>query len=92
MPEDDYAQESACQEIDDEFWNVIQNNAVANRGYNTAKNLRLGEEDCLRCAVIALAQMNKRAMSIITDAIMHGMPITQEVADVRNEIVGANTI
>ena len=33
MPEDDYAQESACQEIDDEFWNVIQNNAVAKLYY-----------------------------------------------------------
>ena len=77
-------------EINDEFRHVIQNNAVANRGYNMAKDLRLGEEDCLRCAVIALAKMNDRAMAVITDAIIHGMPMTKEVADVRKEIVGVN--
>ena len=34
-----------------------------------------------------LKGLNKRALAIITDAIMHGMPITPEVADVRNQIV-----
>jgi hypothetical protein len=29
----------------------------------------------------------KLAMAIITEAIMHGMPITEEVAALRNEIV-----
>ena len=28
-----------------------------------------------------------RALEIIVNAIMHGMPVTQEVADVRNEIL-----
>lgn len=45
----------------------------------------------LACSLIAEVERQdallKRAMAIITDAIMHGMPITQEVADVRNEIV-----
>ena len=34
-----------------------------------------------------LRELNKRAQAIITEAIMHGMPITEEVAAVRNEIV-----
>lgn len=32
----------------------------------------------------------RRAMAIITDAIMHGMPITKEVAAVRDAIVVDN--
>lgn len=32
-----------------------------------------------------------RAMAIIADAIMHGMPVTDEVAAVRNEICGVAT-
>lgn len=48
-----------------------------------------------RCAfeIHGLEQTNKefkvllhRALVIIADAIMHGMPITEEVADVRNAI------
>lgn len=35
----------------------------------------------------ALRTLTRRALSIITDAILHGMPITEEVAAVRNEIV-----
>lgn len=38
-----------------------------------------------------ICDLNKRALAIITDAIMHGMPITEEVAAVRNEIVGAGS-
>lgn len=34
------------------------------------------------------AELLERALTIISDAIMHGMPITKEVAAVRNEIVG----
>lgn len=34
------------------------------------------------------AELLERALAIISDAIMHGMPITKEVAAVRNEIVG----
>jgi len=34
-----------------------------------------------------LRSLNSRAMNIIAEAIMHGMPITEEVAAVRNEIV-----
>jgi hypothetical protein len=30
----------------------------------------------------------QRALAIIVDAIMHGMPVTQEVADIRNAICG----
>lgn len=33
----------------------------------------------------------RRSLAIIADAIGHGMPITEEVAAVRNEIVGATT-
>ena len=33
------------------------------------------------------SELNKRALAIISDAIMHGMPVTEEVADVRNQIV-----
>jgi hypothetical protein len=33
------------------------------------------------------SELNKRALAIIADAIMHGMPVTEEVADVRNQIV-----
>lgn len=35
--------------------------------------------------------LNKRALAIISDAIVHGMPVTQEVADVRNAIMEATT-
>lgn len=35
-----------------------------------------------------LRNLNNRALAIITGAIMHGMPVTEEVAAVRNEIVG----
>lgn len=34
-----------------------------------------------------LRDLNRRALGIISDAIMHGMPITPEVAAVRNAIV-----
>ena len=34
-----------------------------------------------------LRVLNQRAMAIIADAIVHGMPITEEVSAVRNEIV-----
>lgn len=34
-----------------------------------------------------LEDLNRRAQAIITDAIMHEMPVTKEVAAVRNGIV-----
>lgn len=45
------------------------------------------ENDELKAEVERLRALTVRAMSIITNAIMHGMPITEEVAAVRNEIV-----
>lgn len=36
-----------------------------------------------------LRTLNKRALAIITDAVMHGLPVSEEVAAVRNAIVGA---
>lgn len=77
------------QELEDMFRECMQKNVPAQRGYNAARNCGLNEEMRLKAAVIQLTAMNKRAMAIITDAIMHGMPITPEVADVRNQIVGA---
>lgn len=74
-------------ELEDKFRECMLKNVVARRGYDAAKSFGLSEEYRLKAAVIQLTELNKRAMSIITDAIMHGMPITQEVADVRNEIV-----
>ncbi len=78
------------QELEDKFLEVMQNNVPARRGYDAAKALGMDEESRLKAAIIQLTEMNRRAMAIITDAIMHGMPISKEVADVRNQIVGAS--
>lgn len=77
-------------EVEARFTEVMVNNVAARRGYDAAKSFGMDEEMRLKAAIIQLTEMNKRAMSIITDAIMHGMPITEEVADVRNQIVGAS--
>lgn len=77
------------QELEEKFRECMKNNVPAQRGYDAAKACGLDEEMRLKAAVIQLTEMNRRAMAIITDAIMHGMPITPEVADVRNQIVGA---
>jgi len=76
-------------ELEDKFCEAMRNNVAAKRGYDAAKSFGMSEEQRLKAAVIQLTELNKRAMAIITDAIMHGMPITEEIADVRNEIVGA---
>lgn len=72
------------------FIDCMCNNIPARCGYDAAEAAGMQEEMRLKAAIIQLTQMNKRAMAIITDAIMHGMPITKEVADVRNQIVGAS--
>jgi hypothetical protein len=77
-------------ELEDKFRECMQNSVPARRGYDAAKSFGLDEESRLKAAIIQLTEMNKRAMAIITDAIMHGMPITPEVADVRNQIVGSS--
>lgn len=77
-------------ELEDKFRECMLNNVAARAGYDAAKSFGMSEEQRLKAAVIQLAELNKRAMAIITDAIMHGMPITEEVADVRNQIVGAS--
>ena len=41
----------------------------------------------LQAGIERLTELNTRALAIIADAIMHGMPITGEVAAVRNAIV-----
>lgn len=48
----------------------------------------MSEINRLRAENQRLADLNRRALAIIADAIMHGMPITPEVAAVRNEILG----
>ncbi len=87
MPEEQPAHQD---ELDAKFLEVMQNNVPASRGYDAAKSFGLDEESRLKAAIINLTEMNHRAMAIITDAIMHGMPISPEVADVRNQIVGAS--
>lgn len=76
-------------ELEEKYQDVMRNSAVARCGYDTAQKFQLDEECRLKAAIIQLAELNKRAMVIISSAIMHGMPITEEVADVRNKIVGA---
>ena len=44
----------------------------------------------LREEVERLQSLSRRAVAIIADAICHGMPITREVADVRNQILGSS--
>ena len=44
----------------------------------------------LREEVERLQALGRRAVAIIADAICHGMPITQEVADVRNQILDSS--
>jgi len=78
-------------ELEDKFRECMLNNVAARTGYDAEKSFGVSEEQRLKAAVIQLTKLNKRAMSIITDAIMHGMPVTEEVADVRNQIVGANS-
>lgn len=77
-------------ELDGKFRECMLNNVPARRGYDTAKSFGMDEESRLKAAIIQLTEMNKRAMAIIADAIMHGMPISEEVADVRNQIVGSS--
>ncbi len=77
-------------ELEAKYTDSMVNNVAARRGYDAAKSFGMNEELRLKAAVIQLTELNKRAMSIITNAIMHGMPITEEVADVRNQIVGAS--
>ena len=77
-------------ELELKFMESMLNNVPARRGYDAAKSFGLDEEMRLKAAIIQLTEMNKRAIAIITDAIMHGMPISKEVADVRNQIVGAS--
>lgn len=78
-----------ADELEDRFREVMLNNVAAKRGYDAAKSFGMTEEQRLKAAVIQLADLNNRAMAIIVDAVMHGMPITKEVADVRNKIVGS---
>ncbi len=87
MPRDERVYE---EELEDKFRECMQNNVPARRGYDTAKSFGLSEEYRLKAAIIQLTEMNRRAMAIIADAVVHGMPITPEVADVRNQIVGAS--
>jgi hypothetical protein len=77
-------------ELEEKFCECMQNNVPARRGYDAAKSFGLDEESRLKAAIIQLTEMNRRAMAIIADAIMHGMPISEEIADVRNQIVGAS--
>jgi hypothetical protein len=74
-------------ELGEKFRQVIVNNAAARRGYDAAKSFGMNEEMRAKAAVIQLAELNQRAMAIIADAILHGMPITKDVAEVRNQIV-----
>lgn len=77
-------------QLEGKYQEVMRNSAPARHGYDTAEQFQLDEECRLKAAIIQLAELNNRAMAIISDAIMHGMPITEEVADVRNQIVCSN--
>lgn len=77
--------ESKCRE-------VLRNNAAARQIYITAQRAGMSEAQCLRAVIVQLAELNQRAMTIIADAIMHGMPITAEVAAVRNQLVMASSM
>jgi hypothetical protein len=44
------------------------------------------EVDRLRARIAELEALCDSALAIIADAIVHGMPVTQRVADVRNQI------
>jgi len=72
-------------ELEEKFRNVMANSAVARRGYDAAKSYGMNEEMRAKAAVIQLAELNNRAMAIIADAILHGMPITKEVAELRTQ-------
>lgn len=79
----------AEMELEGKFHEIITSNTAVRHGYDSAKSFGLNEEMRLKAAVVVVAELNKRALAIIANAIMHGMPITQEVADVRNQIVGS---
>ena len=51
-----------------------------------ARSLEVANQQAM-AEIVRLQILNRRALAIITDAIMHGMPITPEIADVRNQIV-----
>jgi hypothetical protein len=73
---------------DDKFLELLLTNSAVRQCYDAATLSGLSEEQRLKAVIVALADLNKRAMSIIAAAAVYGgMPITQEVADVRNEIV-----
>lgn len=91
MFDEQYEEPRAEMELEDKFREIMQNSVAVRHGYDSAKSFGLNEEMRLKAAVIVVAELNKRAQAIITDAIMHGMPITEEVADVRNQIVGATS-
>lgn len=61
-------------------FNHVDNLALACRAY-------LDHIDRLQAENQRLTDLNRRALAIIADAIMHGMPITEEVAAVCNGIV-----
>ena len=89
MFDEQYEEPRAELELEDKFSEVMQNNAAVRHGYDSAKSFGLNEEMRLKAAVIVVAELNTRALAIIADAICRGMPISQEVADVRNQIVGS---
>ncbi|WP_146534790.1 hypothetical protein [Rubripirellula reticaptiva] len=91
MFDEQYEEPRAEMELEDKFREIMQNNVAVRHGYDSAKSFGLNEEMRLKATVIVVAELNKRAQAIITEAIMHGMPITEEVADVRNQIVGATS-
>ena len=88
MFDEQYEEPIAAREMETKFCEIMDGSAEVRHGYDTAKSLGLNEEMRLKAAVIVVAELNKRAMAIIADAIMHGMPITREVADVQITIAG----
>lgn len=76
-------------ELEDKFRECMASSVTARRAYDAAKSFGMTEEQRLKSAVIQVVDLNRRAMAIIANAISHGMPITEEIADVRNQIVVA---
>jgi hypothetical protein len=61
---------------------------VANTYSGAEENYKLADAaDALAVEVRFMRDIGRRAQALLTECIMHGMPVTQEVADVRNAIL-----
>jgi hypothetical protein len=77
------------QKTDDALLMLLNHNVSVRSSFDAAIAVGMSEEHALKSVICYLASLNYRTLGILTDAIMYGMPVTPEVADVRNRIVGA---